>query len=470
MALGLLAKPMLVSLPLLLLVLDFWPLARRGRCGSCVEKLPFAALALGSSLVTLLRADGGDRRSSRSRRRAPRERAASRSGRRSRRAFAPVGSRGAVSASAARWPLGEVALAAGAVVAAVGGARVRAAPARAVPRGRLALVRVRARADARPGPGRLPVDRRPLRVPATDRCRLRAGLGAAICWRARWRRARSARRSSPSLRSRSRSSRARSSSYWRDDLALWQRVVAVTGPNFFAADGARHRAHRARAQRRGVAALRRARLELAPGLAARAGELRLRALRVGRRARRRRHSSARSSSSRSTASEVHLYYARAPRRRRPSGRAVRRSSRSPDDRGALMGWPSCARPPSAAARRPRRCAGDALHARPAPTRTRSTSCAGDRRVRAGSRRVARGMIGAARQPRAARATPAVFQAGRRSRAGALAARLGARAGCRAIREHRAVDRARRRARGQDAHRRRPPPRRARRAARRAAAG
>jgi tetratricopeptide (TPR) repeat protein len=50
MALGLLAKPMLVSLPLLLLVLDFWPLARGLRI---VEKLPFVGLALGSSLVTL---------------------------------------------------------------------------------------------------------------------------------------------------------------------------------------------------------------------------------------------------------------------------------------------------------------------------------------------------------------------------------------------------------------------------------
>jgi tetratricopeptide (TPR) repeat protein len=50
MALGLLAKPMLVSLPLLLFVLDFWPLRRGLRIG---EKLPFAALALASSLVTL---------------------------------------------------------------------------------------------------------------------------------------------------------------------------------------------------------------------------------------------------------------------------------------------------------------------------------------------------------------------------------------------------------------------------------
>ena len=50
MALGLLAKPMLVSLPLLLVVLDFWPLRRGLRIA---EKLPFAALAVASSLVTL---------------------------------------------------------------------------------------------------------------------------------------------------------------------------------------------------------------------------------------------------------------------------------------------------------------------------------------------------------------------------------------------------------------------------------
>ncbi|MEX2207817.1 MAG: tetratricopeptide repeat protein [Myxococcota bacterium] len=50
MALGLLAKPMLVSLPLLLLVLDYWPLARGLRIA---EKLPFVGLAVVSSLVTL---------------------------------------------------------------------------------------------------------------------------------------------------------------------------------------------------------------------------------------------------------------------------------------------------------------------------------------------------------------------------------------------------------------------------------
>ncbi|HTO52849.1 MAG TPA: tetratricopeptide repeat protein [Myxococcota bacterium] len=53
MALGLLAKPMAVSLPLLLLLLDFWPLRRTPTRKLLVEKLPFVALSLASALVTL---------------------------------------------------------------------------------------------------------------------------------------------------------------------------------------------------------------------------------------------------------------------------------------------------------------------------------------------------------------------------------------------------------------------------------
>ena len=59
-ACGLMSKPMLVSVPVVLLLLDFWPLGRfsgpsaRGRFGRLlVEKLPFVALALASCLVTL---------------------------------------------------------------------------------------------------------------------------------------------------------------------------------------------------------------------------------------------------------------------------------------------------------------------------------------------------------------------------------------------------------------------------------
>ena len=53
-ALGLMAKPMLVTLPLVLLLLDYWPLDRIRRGWSLVwEKLPFFALAAGSSALTL---------------------------------------------------------------------------------------------------------------------------------------------------------------------------------------------------------------------------------------------------------------------------------------------------------------------------------------------------------------------------------------------------------------------------------
>lgn len=55
-ALGLLSKPMLVTAPFVLLLLDAWPLRRLGsaleRKRAVIEKLPFLALALGSSLAT----------------------------------------------------------------------------------------------------------------------------------------------------------------------------------------------------------------------------------------------------------------------------------------------------------------------------------------------------------------------------------------------------------------------------------
>jgi Flp pilus assembly protein TadD len=54
--LGLMAKPMLVTLPFLLLLLDVWPLGRRGRVR---EKLPLFVLAAGSSLMTYLAQRGG---------------------------------------------------------------------------------------------------------------------------------------------------------------------------------------------------------------------------------------------------------------------------------------------------------------------------------------------------------------------------------------------------------------------------
>ena len=54
---GLMAKPMLVSLPFVLLLLDYWPLRRfaeRRTFGLLIEKLPFLAFSIASSAVTLL--------------------------------------------------------------------------------------------------------------------------------------------------------------------------------------------------------------------------------------------------------------------------------------------------------------------------------------------------------------------------------------------------------------------------------
>ncbi len=51
--LGLMAKPMLVSLPLLLLLLDRWPLERKaGPVRLLLEKVPFAAMAIVSCVIT----------------------------------------------------------------------------------------------------------------------------------------------------------------------------------------------------------------------------------------------------------------------------------------------------------------------------------------------------------------------------------------------------------------------------------
>jgi len=54
-ACGLLAKPMLVTLPIVLLLLDRWPLARRDRsaAGLVLEKLPLLALSAAASAVTV---------------------------------------------------------------------------------------------------------------------------------------------------------------------------------------------------------------------------------------------------------------------------------------------------------------------------------------------------------------------------------------------------------------------------------
>ncbi len=52
-ALGLLCKPMIVTLPLVLLVLDFWPLNRLPTPRVFLEKIPFAALAGVAAVITL---------------------------------------------------------------------------------------------------------------------------------------------------------------------------------------------------------------------------------------------------------------------------------------------------------------------------------------------------------------------------------------------------------------------------------
>ena len=58
-ALGLMCKPMLVTLPLVLLLLDYWPLRRVESAGRLVlEKLPLLALSAASCVVTLLAQTG----------------------------------------------------------------------------------------------------------------------------------------------------------------------------------------------------------------------------------------------------------------------------------------------------------------------------------------------------------------------------------------------------------------------------
>ena len=242
-----------------------------------------------------------------------------------------------------QWPLAEVALAAGGRAGACRRSPLALRRSRAVPRVGLVLVRVRARADPRPGAGRLPVARRPLRVPAADRCRLGGGVGRGGSARARPGPA----RGRPRAR-RGRGARARP----RDPRAarlLDERSRALAAgrrrdrPQLLRGDGARHRAHRARALRRGAAALRAlARDPAATGRAAR------------------RTTASRSTCPGDTAaavphfersleldpnptgdSEVHLYYARAlADAGRPAEAVAQYETQlalSPDDRGALMG-------------------------------------------------------------------------------------------------------------------------------------
>jgi len=52
-ALALLAKPMAVTLPVALWLLDYWPLQRWRTRRALLEKLPLFALSLGAALVTI---------------------------------------------------------------------------------------------------------------------------------------------------------------------------------------------------------------------------------------------------------------------------------------------------------------------------------------------------------------------------------------------------------------------------------
>ena len=56
---GLLAKPMLVSTPLLLLLLDYWPLRRLAFGRALVEKLPLLGICAAAGAMTLFAQDRG---------------------------------------------------------------------------------------------------------------------------------------------------------------------------------------------------------------------------------------------------------------------------------------------------------------------------------------------------------------------------------------------------------------------------
>jgi tetratricopeptide (TPR) repeat protein len=58
-ALGLMSKPMLVTLPFVLLLLDYWPFQRKISWHLLVEKIPFFIFAAASSIVTILAQHSG---------------------------------------------------------------------------------------------------------------------------------------------------------------------------------------------------------------------------------------------------------------------------------------------------------------------------------------------------------------------------------------------------------------------------
>ena len=61
-ACGLMSKPMLVTLPIVLLLLDYWPLERFGKLSAkklIAEKIPLLVLSIGSAVATLIVQSGG---------------------------------------------------------------------------------------------------------------------------------------------------------------------------------------------------------------------------------------------------------------------------------------------------------------------------------------------------------------------------------------------------------------------------
>ena len=59
---GLMSKPMLVTLPIVLLLLDYWPLERFGKLSAkklIAEKIPLLVLSIGSAVATLIVQSGG---------------------------------------------------------------------------------------------------------------------------------------------------------------------------------------------------------------------------------------------------------------------------------------------------------------------------------------------------------------------------------------------------------------------------
>ncbi len=58
-ALGLMSKPMLVTLPFVLLLLDYWPFQRKISWHLLVEKIPFFVFAAASSIITILTQHSG---------------------------------------------------------------------------------------------------------------------------------------------------------------------------------------------------------------------------------------------------------------------------------------------------------------------------------------------------------------------------------------------------------------------------